>query len=123
MRHWFDGNRVPNPENMMQRNIFTAETRPEKIPLANFLICITLSGGRSPSGLTPEESQNGLESTEDRRSAGRHGNQHVCLRCPQVSDSKHHTWTKVDCRGDASLLGALFMPASTFVIFAIPQAS
>ena len=32
-----------------------------------------------------KESQNGLESTEDRRSAGRHGNQHVCLRRPQVS--------------------------------------
>jgi hypothetical protein len=32
-----------------------------------------------------KESQNGLESTEDRRSAGRHGNQHVCVRRPQVS--------------------------------------
>ena len=28
---------------------------------------------------------NGLESTQDRRSAGRHGNQHVCVRRPQVS--------------------------------------
>ena len=27
---------------------------------------------------------NGLESTENRRSAGRHGNQHVCVRRPQV---------------------------------------
>jgi hypothetical protein len=32
-----------------------------------------------------KESQNGLENTKDRRSAGRHGNQHVCVRCPQVS--------------------------------------
>jgi hypothetical protein len=32
-----------------------------------------------------KESQNGLESTENRRSAGRHGNQHVCVRRPQVS--------------------------------------
>jgi hypothetical protein len=32
-----------------------------------------------------KESLNGLESTEDRRSAGRHGNQHVCVRRPQVS--------------------------------------
>jgi hypothetical protein len=31
------------------------------------------------------ESLNGLESTKDRRSAGWHGNQHVCLRRPQVS--------------------------------------
>jgi hypothetical protein len=31
-----------------------------------------------------KESHNGLESTEDRRSAGWHGNQHVCLRRPQV---------------------------------------
>ena len=28
---------------------------------------------------------NGLESTENRRSAGRHGNQYVCVRRPQVS--------------------------------------
>jgi len=27
---------------------------------------------------------NGLESTKNRRSAGRHGNQHVCVRRPQV---------------------------------------
>jgi hypothetical protein len=31
------------------------------------------------------ESQNGLESTKDRRSAGGHGNQHVRLRRPQIS--------------------------------------
>jgi hypothetical protein len=31
-----------------------------------------------------KESHNGVESTEDRRSAGWHGNQHVCLRRPQV---------------------------------------
>ena len=32
-----------------------------------------------------KESQNGLENPEDRRSAGRHGNQHVYVRRPQVS--------------------------------------
>ena len=32
----------------------------------------------------PWESPNGLESSEDRGSAGRHGNQHVRLRCAQV---------------------------------------
>jgi hypothetical protein len=31
------------------------------------------------------ESQNGLESTENRRSVRRNGNQHVHVRCPQVS--------------------------------------
>jgi hypothetical protein len=29
---------------------------------------------------------NVLEDAEDRRSAGWHGNQHVCLRSPQISD-------------------------------------
>jgi hypothetical protein len=45
-----------------------------------------------PDYLVPEgevrpvnkESHNGLEDTEDRRSAGRHGNQYVCVRGPQV---------------------------------------
>jgi hypothetical protein len=52
MRHWFDGDLVPNPENIVQCNIFTADGRRKKIPLANFLICISLSGGRSSSGFT-----------------------------------------------------------------------
>jgi hypothetical protein len=40
--------------------------------------------GRMSSGFV-KESQNGLEDPEDHRSAGRHGNQHVCVRRPQVS--------------------------------------
>jgi hypothetical protein len=32
-----------------------------------------------------KESQNGLEDPKDRRSIGRHGNQHVRLRRPQIS--------------------------------------
>jgi hypothetical protein len=63
-------------------NSFCVATK--KISLANFSF---------PSSLSPEdevrpvykESQNGLESPEDRRSAGRHGNQHVCVRRPQIS--------------------------------------
>jgi hypothetical protein len=34
-----------------------------------------------------EGDRNGLEDTEDRRSAGRHGNQHVCLRGAQVTET------------------------------------
>jgi hypothetical protein len=39
-----------------------------------------------------KESQNGLEDPKDRRSAGRHGNQHVCLRGPQVSGTDSFTF-------------------------------
>src|SRR5438552_13875713 len=40
---------------------------------------------------------NGLESTKNRRSAGWHGNQHVCLRCPQVIGGRYlHVLTQVD---------------------------
>jgi hypothetical protein len=54
--------------------------------VANFLNSSSLS---SEGGVRPvnKESQNGLENPEDRRSAGRHGNQHVCVRRPQVSGS------------------------------------
>jgi coenzyme PQQ precursor peptide PqqA len=36
----------------VQCNIFTGRRQREKIPLANFLICTTLSKGRNSSGLT-----------------------------------------------------------------------
>jgi hypothetical protein len=97
MRHWFDGNPVPALENIVQCNIFTADAKRQKIPLANFLIRTSLSGGRSSSGFTLRRAKNGLESTEDRRSAGWHGNQHVCLRRPQVSGRNSFILTKVDC--------------------------
>jgi hypothetical protein len=56
----------------------------KKISLANFSFRTSLSpeGGVRPIN---KESQNGLENPKDRRSAGRHGNQHVCVRRPQVS--------------------------------------
>jgi len=38
--------------------------------------------GRSSPGINGEP--NGLESAENRRSIGRHGNQHVYVRHPQV---------------------------------------
>jgi hypothetical protein len=37
------------------------------------------------SSKSKKERRNGLESTENRRSVGRHGNQHVYVRDPQVS--------------------------------------
>ena len=40
--------------------------------------------------------RNGLESTENRRSVGRHGNQHVYVRDPQVSGSDISDLTQVD---------------------------
>jgi hypothetical protein len=39
-----------------------------------------------------KESQNGLEDTKDRRSAGRHGNQYVCVRRPQISGGDSFTF-------------------------------
>jgi hypothetical protein len=39
-----------------------------------------------------KESQNGLENPEDRRSAGRHGNQYVYVRRPQVSGDDSFTF-------------------------------
>jgi hypothetical protein len=43
---------------------------------------------------------NGLESTQDRRSAGRHGNQHVYVRYPQVSGSVVSDFAQVDLGPD-----------------------
>ena len=64
------------------------------------------AGGGVPQYLVKEdgvrpvdkESQNGLEDTENRRCAGRHGNQHVCVRRPQVSGSIVLRLTQVDPR-------------------------
>jgi hypothetical protein len=39
-----------------------------------------------------KESQNGLEDPKDRRSAGRHGNQYVCVRRAQVSGCDSFTF-------------------------------
>jgi hypothetical protein len=41
-----------------------------------------------------KESQNGLENPQDRRSAGRHGNQYVHVRRPQVSGDDSFTFYK-----------------------------
>jgi hypothetical protein len=48
---------------------------------------------------------NGLESTENRRSAGGHGNQHVYVRRPQVSGSAISLHTQVDRRADTFPIG------------------
>src|ERR1700722_16622166 len=42
------------------------------------------------------ESYNGLEDPKDRRSIGWHGNQHVCVRRPQVSGTLASRLTQVD---------------------------
>jgi hypothetical protein len=52
-------------------------------------------GGIRP---VPKGEPNGLESTENRRSVGRHGNQHVYVRYPQVSGSVTLHLTQVDLR-------------------------
>jgi hypothetical protein len=56
-----------------------------KISLANFCARSNLALGRRRPEISKMESQNGLESPQDRRSALRHGNQHVCERHPQIS--------------------------------------
>ena len=48
----------------------------------------TREGGVRP--VSHKESRNGLEDAEDCRSAGWDGNQHVCVRRPQVSGSDLH---------------------------------
>jgi hypothetical protein len=53
-------------------------------------------GRNSSSGSKGEP--DGLESTENRRSIGRHGNQHVYVRYPQVSGRTFHHFTQVDFR-------------------------
>ena len=69
----------------------------QKISLANFLIRSTLSP-RAEFVRYQKERQNGLEITENRRSAGRHGNQHVCVRCPEVTGSDRLGFSEVDLR-------------------------
>jgi hypothetical protein len=49
---------------------------------------LTSQGGVRP---VSKGEPNGLESTKNRRSAGRHGNQHVYVRDPQVSGSRIYT--------------------------------
>jgi hypothetical protein len=61
-----------------------------KISLANFSSHGSLIR-RAESSSCLQGEPNGLESTEDRRSAVRHGNQHVCERHPQVICGKSFT--------------------------------
>src|SRR6201996_5440583 len=60
---------------------------------------------RAAFALREKESQNGLEDPEDRRSAGWHGNQHVCVRRPQVSGRDNSGLTQVDLRPTRSRKG------------------
>ena len=59
---------------------------------------------------------NELENSEDRRSVGRHGNQHVRLRCAQVDTSKA---TLPGSCGDARYRAAAGVPSLLQTIVAI----
>jgi hypothetical protein len=74
-----------------------AEARGRKISLANFSLSSTLLD-RAEVVRFQKGEPNGLESTKNRRSAGRHGNQHVCVRRPQVTSSDIPRLTQVDFR-------------------------
>jgi hypothetical protein len=58
--------------------------RPVDLPLLSF-------GVRAANS----EMSNGLENTEDRRSAGWHGNQHVRLRGAQIKTSRHQPGSRI----------------------------
>jgi hypothetical protein len=83
IRRWFGANSHKGVKFLLRRNI-EAEFWDEKIFCwRSFGSVLLYPVGRSSSGLQGE--LNGLEDTKDRRSAGRHGNQHVCVRRPQIS--------------------------------------
>src|SRR5687768_9107954 len=79
----------------------------------------------SEGGIRPvsKGAPNGLESTENRRSAGRDGNQHVCVRRPQVIGSDRFSFSAGEppgltrsrsrnrVSGPGSLRGILTSPA------------
>src|ERR1700759_2964828 len=71
------------PQKLMLRRTKPSGILRTKILLANFSSADSLTT-RAEVVPVCKESQNGLESTEDRRSAVRHGDQHVCERDPQV---------------------------------------
>ena len=57
---------------------------------------------------------NGLESTENRGSAGRHGNQHVYVRYPQVSGSNTYVQRRWTSGPDKfPIVGSCLLPGST----------
>jgi len=90
IQHWFD----IGPHKYV-KFFFALQHKPRelriKISLANFSFRITLS---TEGGIRPirKGAKNGLENSENRRSAGWHGNQHVCVRRPQVSGSDIFTF-------------------------------
>jgi hypothetical protein len=62
----------------------------KKISLANFAFGSNLSA-RAEFVRFQKGEPNGLESTKNRRSFGWHGNQHVCVRRPQVTSGNNLT--------------------------------
>ena len=86
MRHWFDGSPVPAPK-ILCSAIFSQASVGGKDSAGELSDLYYLVKRAEFVRFDLEESHNGLESTENRRSAGWHGNQHVRLRRPQVSSS------------------------------------
>jgi hypothetical protein len=74
-----------------------AQVHMKKISLAKFSFGSTLSA-RAESVRFQKGEPNGLESTKNRRSAGRHGNQYVYVRYPQISGERSFYVTQVDLR-------------------------
>ena len=66
------------------------QARMKKISLANFAFGSNLSA-RAEFVRFQKGEPNGLESTKNRRSVGGHGNQHVCVRRPQVTSGNNPT--------------------------------
>ena len=113
---WFDGE-LHNPVNFFcvapwKPLGFKAKDFTGELFIPHYLI------GRAEFVRFSKESQNGLENPEDRRSAGRHGNQHVCVRRPQVSGSQSFTFARwTSGLGTFPEQGTLIIPASTFEAF------
>ena len=115
IRLWFDApphNPVNSVASQHRNPRFYGEDFTGELFIPHYLI------GRAEFVRFSKESQNGLENPEDRRSAGRHGNQHVCVRRPQVSGSRSFTFARwTSGLGAFPDRGTLIMSESTFEAF------
>jgi hypothetical protein len=117
------GNPAPFPEDIVHRTIYSTARPRRKDSAGEVFVPYYFDGRAEFVRFHSKESQNGLESTEDRRSAGRHGNQHVCLRRPQVGGSKSILLEQGGLPGVTRLQGRDLHPASTFEVFEAPFSS
>jgi hypothetical protein len=112
IRHWFDSGPHKHVKFILHCNINDG-TGWQRFNWRTF-VSILVYLLRVAFALLEKESRNGLESTEDRRSAGWHGNQHVCLRGPQVSGSVKLRSTQVDVRRQHAPSWGVVVLVSTF---------